>query len=191
MTAPHEIPIPGPAADLAATLRAALPVLDTDRLRLRAPVLEDFAYYAGIVCGPRGRHVLEVPDREAAWLDFAQMIASWLLRGHGLWTIEDRQGAVQGFVLIGFEPGDHEPELGFLLREGAEGRGIATEAARAARDWAYASAGLTTLVSTIDHDNARSCALAERLGAVRDAVAEAAHGHTIRVYRHPGPEVLQ
>ena len=191
MTAPFARPVSGPAADFAAGLRAQLPVIETPRLCLRAPVLEDFAHYAEITVGPRGVHVLEDPTEEAAWHDFAQMVATWLLRGHGLWTIEDRSGEVQGFVLIGFEPGDNEPELGFLIREGAEGKGIAAEAARAARDWAYSAAGMTTLVSTIDHDNSRSCRLAERLGAVRDPQAEATYHGVIRVYRHPGPEALQ
>jgi len=191
MTAPHEIATPGPAADVAAALRARLPVIETERLRLRAPVIEDFPVYAEITTGPRGIHVLEAPDREAAWLDFTQMIATWLLRGHGLWTVEDHAGEVQGFVLIGFEPGDHEPELGFLVRERAEGKGIAAEAATAARQWAYDTAGLATIVSTVDHGNARSCALAERLGATRDPAAETAHDNAIRVYRHPGPEALQ
>ena len=40
------------ARALAADLSANVPVLRTARLVLRAPVLEDFATYAAIVCGP-------------------------------------------------------------------------------------------------------------------------------------------
>lgn len=192
MIAPHEIPTPGPAAGFAATLRAALPRLETERLLLRAPCLEDFDAYAEIGTSPRGRYLVEDnSDRDALWLDFAQMVATWLLRGHGVWTVESRaNGVVHGFVLLGFEPGDHEPELGYLFREMAEGKGYATEAATAARDYAFATLRLPTLVSTIDHDNARSIALVTRLGATRDTAAEAAHGNAILVYRHPTPEAL-
>ena len=64
-----------------------------------------------------------------------------------------------------------EPEIGWMLVSGAEGRGIAHEAAAALRAWAYARFGWTTLVSYIDPANARSIRLAERLGARLDTAA--------------------
>lgn len=191
--AAHEIPATGPAAAFAASLQTALPVLETKRLLLRAPRIEDFATYAAIGESNRGRYLVEDnTDRDALWLDFAQMVASWLLRGHGVWTVETRDtGDTIGFVLLGFEPGDHEPELGYLFLPEAEGHGFAQEAARAARAHAFGNLGLKTLVSTIDPGNARSIRLAERLGATRDAAAEAAHGNAIHVYRHSPEETLQ
>jgi RimJ/RimL family protein N-acetyltransferase len=186
---PHERPIPGPAAEFAARLQAALPVLRTARLILRAPRIEDFPVYADIAASPEGRYLTEDQSRDSAWLDFAQMTATWLLRGHGVWTIEDRTtAATLGFVLLGFEPGDHEPELGYMLARPARGKGIAQEAARAVRDYAFDTAGMTTLVSTVDPENADSHRLAERLGATRDAAAETAHGHQVHVWRHTRPE---
>ncbi len=186
---PHERPIPGPAADFAARLRAELPVIRTDRLTLRAPVIEDFALYARIAASPEGAYLTKDQTRESAWLDFAQMTATWLLRGHGLWTVEDRAtGDTLGFVLIGFEPGDHEPELGYMLLPEARGKGYALEAACAVRDYAFDTCGLPMLVSTVDPDNTASHRLAARLGAVRDTCAEAAHGHAVHVWRHPRPE---
>lgn len=189
-TAPHEQPATGPAAAFAKALQSELPELTTARLRLRAPRIEDFEVYAEIATGPEGRFITEDPSRESAWYDFAQVTAAWLLRGHGVWTVEPKDGGeVLGFVLLGFEPGDHEPELGYLFRENARGQGYATEAADIARVHAFLSLGLPTLVSTVDHENVASCRLAERLGATRDPAAEAAHGHVIRVYRYPS-EVL-
>jgi RimJ/RimL family protein N-acetyltransferase len=190
MMLPHERPATGPAADFAATLRAQLPVLTTARLTLRAPTIEDFPHYAEIAASPEGRYLTEDQTRDSAWLDFAQMTATWLLRGHGVWTVEARDsGNTLGFVLIGFEPGDHEPELGYLFLPAARGRGYAREAAEAVRAYAFETAGLSTLVSTVDPDNVASHRLAERLGATRDAAAEAAHGHAVHVWRHPRPEV--
>jgi RimJ/RimL family protein N-acetyltransferase len=84
-----------------------------------------------------------------------------------------------------------EPELGWTLWSAAhEGKGYAHEAAVAARAHAYSVLGWTTAVSYIDPDNARSIALAERLGATLDPDA-AHHNPADLVYRHPAPEALQ
>lgn len=189
MTAPHETPIPGAAADFAAALAARLPVLESPRLRLRAPVLADFPLWADIFCGPAGVHLGGPFDRDEAFGEFAATMGLWLLRGHGLWTITAREtSAALGFALIGFEPGDQEPELGWLLAPGAEGQGFATEAAALVLGHARAL-GLPGLVSYIDADNPRSAAVARRLGARRDAGAEAAVNHACHAYRHFGPEI--
>ncbi|WP_136657840.1 GNAT family N-acetyltransferase [Nitratireductor sp. XY-223] len=186
MPLPHERPTDSAVAKgIAGQLAAVVPVIETERLRLRAPAIGDFQAYAEIVESAAGRFLLDEPDREGAWHDFAQMTATWMLQGHGVWTVENkRTEELLGFVLIGMEPGDHEPELGYMFREGAQGRGFATEAARAAKAYAFETLQLETLVSTIDKENARSCALAERLGGVRDKKAEAAHGNAILVYRY-------
>ncbi len=165
---PHERPIPGPAADFARQLSAQLPVVETERRRLRAPRLDDFDAWAEIFTGPAGPHLGGPFDREAAFSDFAATCGLWLLRGHGVWTVEPKAGReVLGFVLIGFEPGDQEPELGYLFRPRAEGQGYATEAAKAARDYAFTALGMDRLVSYIAPENTRSHRVAERLCAVR------------------------
>ena len=187
MTPRHELPTPGAAADLAASLGALLPKIETERLVLRAPVLSDFPACAEIACEDRGRFVGGPMSRDDAWSEFTAMTATWLLHGHGAFTIDDAgTGEVLGFVVLGLEPGDNEVELGFALREAAEGRGIATEAAMAIRDWAARELGLTGLVSYIDPKNTRSIAVATRLGAERDPDAEAALSEPgTCVYRHP------
>ena len=75
-----------------------------------------------------------------------------------------------------------------MFREAGQGKGYAAEAARAARAHAFGALGWTTVVSTIDPGNAASVRVAERLGASRDAAAEAAHGYEILVYRHMNQE---
>ncbi|NRB34355.1 MAG: GNAT family N-acetyltransferase [Rhodobacteraceae bacterium] len=176
---------PTPLPLMAETMIAVIPVLETDRVILRAPRLEDFATYAEITASPRGVF-LDVPAREDAWYDFCAMVANWTLRGHGVWTITTRDGGtVQGFVLIGFEPGDEAPELDFMLTDGAEGSGIAFEAAQAARAHALGTSGLRDLVSYVDAGNARSIALAKRLGAPRDGDLRDGKAITIRL-RHAG-----
>ncbi|KZY32151.1 hypothetical protein A3731_04265 [Roseovarius sp. HI0049] len=186
----HETPSTGATADLAARMQALIPVLETERLILRAPRIEDFDAFAAMVDGPRGTFFGHPKTRADAWELFMQLIGTWSLRGHGAWTVTDRTtGAVLGIVQIGAEPGDMEPELGWLVSAGAERKGIAFEAAQAARDHAFGPLGLDRLVSYVDADNIRSAALAQRLGATRDPDAEAAMPEADRcvVYRHAAP----
>jgi RimJ/RimL family protein N-acetyltransferase len=185
MTTSHLTPIPGPAADLAARLRAALPVLETGRCLLRAPVLEDAPAWIEIMVPDAEGHLGGPHDADGAFREFAATVGTWLLRGHGLWTVTDHAGAVLGFVLVGFEPGDAEPELGFLFRAHARGQGYAAEAAAAARDHALGALGLPGLVSYIAPGNAASRRLAERLGArFEGAVAYDTDPEPAEIWRH-------
>ena len=176
MTTPfHESASAGPAAALAAGLQERVPGLETDRLILRAPRIEDFQVFADIVLGPQGRFYGAPQDRKAAWREFMQITGTWYFRGHGAWAAASRDsGDVLGFVNIGAEPGDMEPELGFLVAAEAEGKGIAAEAGAAVLEYAFGTLALDSLVSYVDPLNARSCRLLERLGARRDPAAEAA-----------------
>ena len=66
-------------------------------------------------------------------------------------------------------------------------RGFATEAARAARGFAYGTLGWSTAVSYVDRDNAASIATALKLGCTEDPAAERYDDEDI-VFRHPSPE---
>ena len=182
----HERPATLPeAVALAERLSSLVPTLCTGRLVLRSPRISDFSLYAEIALSPYGRFWVEQPDRESVWYDFVNMIACWLLRGHGLWAVErGQEGELIGFVLIGFEPGDHEPELGYMFAEQHQGVGYAREAALRVKRFAFADLGFATLVSTIDAENGASLKVAERLGGVRDRAVEQAHGHKVMVYRY-------
>lgn len=186
----HERPTPGHAAQRAALLAEQVPVITTEHCRLRGPVLSDFPVCAEIACSDRSKFIGGPMSREDAWYEFTGMVAGWMLHGHGGWTIEDaKTSEVLGFVILGLEPGDHEVELGYSLTAAAEGKGVATETARAVREWADAVLKLTGLVSYVDPDNARSIAVAKRLNATRDPAAEAKFDHPVFVYRHPSEKL--
>ena len=146
------------------TPRLKTPRIDTARLTRRAPRRTDFATWAEVLCPVRAKYIGGPVSEDQAWFDFRLNTANRLPRGHAMWTVEDRSGEGLGFVLIGFEPGEREPELGSLFRAGAEGQGHATEAA-AARDHALDRLRLPALVCDIAPDIARSLALARRFGA--------------------------
>ena len=183
--APWSMAPRGEAAQLATRLHRLVPRLETRRLVLCAPALPDFDPYAAILTSDRARFMAGPFEREAAWLDFAQYTAGWLLRGAGLWGFRLRDGgAVLGFITIGMECGDREHELGYFLTPEAEGHGFATEAAATARDFALKTHGLPSLVSYIDPENTRAARVAHRLGAWRDTKAEADFATPVHVYRH-------
>jgi RimJ/RimL family protein N-acetyltransferase len=154
---------------MAARQADAVPVLTTSRLTLRAPRATDFATYAEIAATAHGHDPEDRATRNNLWLDFAQMVAGWLLHGAGLWSIERQTDrALLGFLPLNHEHGDPELEIGWFLRAAHRGQGYATEVASAARAFAFTTLGLPTLVSYIDPANAASIAVAERLGALRE-----------------------
>ncbi|MEQ9257587.1 MAG: GNAT family protein [Roseovarius sp.] len=166
--------------------RLDIPRLETARLILRAPRVEEFEAFAALVASERAEHMYRL-GRKPAWKEFAAEMGHWPLFGFGPWHVERKSdGALLGAVSLLKHDHYPETEIGWHLFEGFEGHGYAEEAARAARDWAFTELGLETLVSYIDPANLRSIALAERLGAVRDTRAKGEDA-TDLVYRHAAP----
>ena len=151
---------------------ASVLTITTDRLTLRPAVFSDFADYRAFLASPRSLGMGGPYDTRAAWGMFCHDIACWHLFGHGCLMIEvTGTGACIGQVGISHGPLFPEKELGWLVYEGHEGRGYATEAALAMRDWAFGALQLATLVSYVDPLNTRSGAVAQRLGGVLDPEA--------------------
>jgi RimJ/RimL family protein N-acetyltransferase len=167
---------------------ATIPTLETERLLLRPPVEADFAAYATLMASPRSAYMGGPFDTRAAWGLFCHDIACWELFGHGALMLERKADRLcVGQVGISHGPLFPDKELGWLLYDGFEGQGYATEAAAILRDWGFAALRLTTLVSYFDPANARSIAVAERLGAVRDDAAPKQDPEDI-VYRYRPPQ---
>lgn len=170
---------------------AHIPTLQTERLVLRAPVRADFEPFAAVLQSDRARYMDGPYDRRGAWSVFASGVASWILDGFGAWSVTDAEaGTYYGEVAVTHPARFPETELGWTLTPEAEGRGIAFEAAGAARDWAFRVLSLATLVSYVSAGNDRSVALAQRLGAVRDDDADRPNQDDL-VFRHRLPEAVQ
>ena len=169
-------------------IRAAVPVFSTGRLSLRAPVLADWPAYCGVFTSDRAKHIDGPYDEAGAWADFCEGVAGWLLRGAGMWTITAKgEDAALGWLYLWQQKCDPEPEIGWVLTAEAEGKGYASEAARAVLPHAVAMFGAGGFVSYIAEDNHASARLALRLGAERDTDAEAAYGDpALHIYRHTG-----
>lgn len=146
----------------------AAPVLTTERLVLRMPVLADFEHRAAFYASDRSVWEGGPLSRNAAWRIWASEVGQWPLMGYGPFSVE-MGGVYVGEVGI-YHPAEYpEVELGWFVLPGAEGRGIAAEAAGAVMDWARQSLGWDEIVNIIDGGNARSVALGLRLGGRIDA----------------------
>ena len=147
---------------------ASAPVLTTERLTLRMPCHADFAHRLTFYASDRAIWEGGPYDAVMAWRIFASEVGQWPLMGFGPFSVDDRAtGDYLGEVGIYQPQGYPEPELGWFVVDGAEGRGIAAEAARAVMVWARATFGWNHLDNYIDPGNQRSVALGLRLGGVR------------------------
>lgn len=160
-----------------------IPTLTTERLILRAPETRDHSAYAAFYASPRSEILGGPFDDRRAWDVLCAEYAYWPLLGLGVWVI-DADG--QGIGNCGYRqpPGQADAELGWTLFSGT-GRGYATEAARAALDWAARTdtPDFPRIVSYIDRDNASSQRVAARLGA-RDTGEAPAHDPACTVWEH-------
>ena len=166
------------------------PVIETERLTLRAPRPEDAAPYVAMFQTDRVKFMSETLDEFGAWKAWYTEMGHWAQRGYGMFAVFRRgEDTPLGIVGPWYPHTWPEREIGWMVYPGAEGQGIAYEAAVATRAWAYRELGWDSAVSFIDPDNARSIALAERMGAVLDTQTEGPDRLDL-VYRHPGPEAV-
>lgn len=168
------------------SLEALVPVIETERLILRAPRVSDFELMAEFYATERSVFVGGPKDRQESWRYVLMGMGHWLARGYGYWSVDERaSGRMVGRVGVHFHAVDWpEPELGWHLFAGFEGRGLMTEAARAARAASARHFGLGPLISLIAPENARSQAVAQRLGAVFES-RHMMMGKMTEVWRHP------
>ncbi len=174
-----------------------IPMLQTERLVLRAPQMDDLPAWAAFVASDRSRFVRgDDTSERTAWRGLAHVAGMWMLRGYGSFVYALKETPDQPLGMTGpWHPVDWpEREIGWTVWTAeAEGKGYAAEAATEARRHAYEDLGWPTAVSYIDPANARSIALAERLGCTLDpdAAQPDFDGTEVLVYRHPAPEALQ
>lgn len=137
--------------------------LTTARLTLRKPIEADMEPMIAFYASERSKMALGPLNRTDAFAGFCVEVAHWHQKGYGNYTV------LQGNTPIGlvglWQPTDWDDiELGWLLWDGYEGHGYASEAAQAVLDMAYA-AGWAAPVSYIDANNTASKSVATRLGA--------------------------
>ena len=145
---------------------SSVPRLETERLLLREWRASDVDAHAAMSADPEVmRYLGGVLGREQSWRQLATHAGHWTLRGYGNWAVERRaDGVLLGRVGLWRPEGWPGLELGWKLARDAWGQGYATEAGRAAMEWAWSVLGAPRLISLIHPENARSRRVAERLG---------------------------
>ena len=167
------------------------PVIETERLHLRGLGEQDFAPLAAFYASDRAKFVGGPMDAEETWRMLATEIGHWTLRGYGRFAVEEKAtGATVGVIGPWNPEGWPEPEIGWDLMNGFEGKGYATEAGRATLDYAYKTLGWPTAISLVANGNDGSAAVAQRLGATEDGTYTHVRWGPMTVYRHAPAEAL-
>ena len=171
-------------------------ILETDRLRLREFVPEDLAALCQILCDRETMRFYPMSFDEAAareWITRNQR--RYAIDGHGLWAMELKStGEMIGDCGISFHAVDGESlrEIGYHLRRDMWRQGLATEAARACRDYGFSELNAEFFISLIRPENFPSRRVAERNGmTIWKRTEHAGMPHLVyRVERKGIPEVL-
>ncbi|GGE38100.1 GNAT family acetyltransferase [Primorskyibacter flagellatus] len=163
----------------------SFPVIETERLRLVSPAGPDFDAQETFLMPGAPQFLDHHPDEEATWWSIATIIGHWHLRGYGLFAVLDRRsGEAYGLVGPWFPKGWPEPELSWNLVEGAEGMGVAEEAARAVLAWLFTDRKWPSVISLVDPGNEGSVRLVEKLGARAEGTFAHDMAGEFRIWRH-------
>ena len=150
----------------------SVPVLETERLILRGHRLEDFPAYAAMWADPVFmRHMGPPRSEEESWGRFLRNEGMWSLLGYGLWAVEEKAGGAFvgdcGFMWnrreLPVDCGDL-PEVGWTFAAAVHGKGLGSEASRAAIAWADKELGAPRTWCLIAESNHVSQRLAARMG---------------------------
>ncbi len=163
-------------------------ILETDRLLLRRLVPDDLDALYALYRDPEMRRYFPPegvsPDSTLTYEETREEL-EWFLNGHprhpelGLWaTILKENGAFIG--RCGLLPwtidGQDEVEVAYMIDKAYWRRGLASEAARGIRDYAFGQLGLTRLISMLYPDNEASAGVARSMGMTLEREAIDEHG---------------
>jgi len=178
------------AAGTTALVDRLVPVLETERLRLRGHRVDDYATLAAMWSDPNViRFIGGTPfTAQESWMRLLRYPGMWCLLGYGFWAIEEKaSGRMIGD--IGYmdvkraiePPLDGMPELGWALAPDVHGRGYASEALAAVLAWGKCRFGAHRAACIIDEDNVASVRVAQKAG-FRFSHEVTLHDDTIQVF---------
>jgi ribosomal-protein-alanine N-acetyltransferase len=142
--------------------------LQTDRLDLRALMLDDLDELASMLADAEGLTYWGPPltrEQSRSWIE--RNLRRYLQDGFGRCAVVLRStGELVGDCGLArmLIEGQSVVELGWITRRDHRGKGIATEAAAAWRDYAFDTLGLKRIVSMVSEKNSASRRVAEKLG---------------------------
>src|SRR5205823_4258037 len=143
------------------------PILETERLLLRELQPSDIDGLAEVLSDPVAMRFYPAPfDRDgvAAWIGRAQ--ASYSQHGFGLWAVTRRADGRflgDGGPMLQLVEGRLIPEIGYHIVPSEQGRGYATEAARASLACLFEREAFDTACSLVVPENGPSRAVASKV----------------------------
>lgn len=174
------------------------PVLVTERLELWRPRIADRPLLEAMMEPAAVRRYLGSmePSTPDVFTRLLRNAGSWALYGYGTFMVRERGraeivgncGVFHSWRGLG-EDFDDKPEAGWILAEGAFGKGIAHEAMTAALDWFAREHEEQEIQAMISPENVPSLRLAKRLGfrATRRAVLPGGD-EEVQLFVRTGPE---
>lgn len=143
-------------------------VLRTQRLSLREFAPEDLEALAAVLSDRNTMRYYPMSFDRAAVADWIQRNRDRYARnGYGLWAMVLKSTGELigdcGLVQQTVDEAD-EVEIGYHVRRDLWGQGLATEAARACRDYGFATLAVDRLISLIRPENLTSRRVAEKNG---------------------------
>ena len=143
------------------------PILETERLILRAPVPEDFDSWAEFAADEETmRYLGGAQARSVAWRGLCTAVGAWTVRGFSMFSVIEKATGRWVGRLGPWQPEDWPgTEVGWGLSRAAWGKGYATEGAAACMDYAFDVLGWSEAIHTIEPENRASQAVAKRLGS--------------------------
>ena len=167
------------------------PVLTTKRLEMRAPTADDTAAYRAFYAASDltvGQYRGGRTDAEVDQI-LRNDVDHWARHGFGMWLLRAHgDETVLGGAGLDFADDWQMHEVTWWLMPDARGEGFATEAARAAINWAYAEDLWPQVETYFRDENVASRRLAERLGGTFDRRMRFPDGIMRDIYVLP-PEV--
>lgn len=172
--------------------------LETNRLTTRFLTIEDASAWATFLADPvAGRFApddkaVPVAERAEKWIEFC--LKRYREQRYGLQALIEKETGVfvgQCGLILQEVNGRNEIEIGYHLFSQYWGKGYATEAARAFRDYAFENDMAPAVVSLIHPDNASSQKVALRNGMTLRETATAFRNYECDVFRITKDEWLE
>jgi RimJ/RimL family protein N-acetyltransferase len=142
-------------------------ILETERLALRQFTGDDVDHLMQIFADPEAMRFYPAPfnhEQTEGWIRWS--LDSCEKNGFGLWAVVRKEdGLFLGDCGLMFQPveGRTELEIGYHILRREWGRGYATEAAQACRDYAFSTLAYPRVVSIVDPLNIASCHVAAKV----------------------------